>query len=52
MKDNMVIAADNIEALEEMLKYWQQKGYEKVSPRYSDKTDSLKLFYWQKIEKK
>ena len=52
MKNTMVIAADNIEALEEMLKYWQRKGYEKASLRYSDKTDSLKLFYWQKIEKK
>ena len=52
MKDAMVIAADNTEALDEMLKYWESKGYRKVSPRYSDKTDSLKLFYWQKIEKK
>lgn len=51
-KKQMVIAADNIEALEEMLKYWESKGYEIASERYSDKTDSLKLFYWQRIEKK
>lgn len=51
-KKQIVIAADNIEALEEMLKYWESKGYEIASERYSDKTDSLKLFYWQRIQKK
>ena len=51
-KKQIVIAADNIETLEETLKYWESKGYEIASPRYSDKTDSLKLFYWQRIQKK
>lgn len=51
-KKQIVIAADNIEALEEILKYWEGKGYEIASPRYSDHTDSLKLFYWQRVQKK
>lgn len=48
-KKQIVIAADNIEALEEMLKYWEGKGYEIASERYSDHTDALKLFYWQRV---
>ncbi len=51
-KKQIVIAADNIEILEEMLKYWESKGYEVAGPRYSDHTDTLKLFYWQRIQKK
>ena len=47
-----VIGADNIETLEEMLKYWESKGYEKEGEIYSDKTECLKLFYWQRIKKK
>ena len=51
-KKQIVIAADNVETLEEMLKYWEGKGYEIASPRYSDHTDALKLFYWQRVQKK
>ena len=51
-KKQIVIAADNIEILEETLKYWESKGYEIASPRYSDHTDALKLFYWQRVQKK
>lgn len=49
---SMIIAADNIEALEEMVKFWENKGYEVSSQRFSDRTNSLRLFYWQQIKKK
>lgn len=52
MENSMVIAADNIEALEEMLKYWKKKGYEIASERYCDKTSVIKLIFWQKLQKK
>lgn len=51
-EDVIKIAAHKEKTLNEMVKYWEDKGYEKSSPLYADNSAGLRTFYWQEMKKK